>query len=120
MVRKGYMTVKPTDSRWQENTLQQTASQLRLELSFVPPRSVPEEIETAFFALPLAQCFASPEPLQALSVDLGAVAHAAPKKRGFIVTFGYFGADVRDEIAGINAGVDKMERAPNLVWLAVI
>ena len=84
------------------------------------PRSLLDEIKTPFFALPLAQCFASPEPLQALSVNLRAVPHAAPKKRRYIVTFCYFGTDVRDEIASIDALVDKMERAPYLVRLTVI
>jgi hypothetical protein len=55
--------VKPTNSRGQADASQQTASQLRLELPLVPPGPVLEEIKAAFFALPLAQCFAAPEPL---------------------------------------------------------
>ena len=72
--------VKPTDSRRQVNASQQTASQLRPKLPLVPPSSVLEKIQVAPFVLPLAQCFASPEPLQTLSINLGAVPHSAPKQ----------------------------------------
>jgi len=84
-------SVKPTDSRRQEQTFQQTASQLRLKFSLVRPSPVLEEVEAAFFVLPLAQCFAALEPLQALSVDLSAVPHPAPKQGEFVVTVAHFG-----------------------------
>jgi len=117
---EGLHGLKPTDSRRQADAFQETASQLRLELPLAPPSPVLEEIKPAFLVLLLAQCFASPEPLQALSVDLSAVSHPAPEQRGLIVALGHFGTDMRNEIAGIDAWVDQMQRASDLVGLAVV
>src|SRR6266446_4012168 len=117
---EGLHGVKPTDSCRQAHAFQQTVLQLRLELSLMPPCPVLEKIEPALRVLLLAQYFASLEPLQALRVDLGAVPHPAPEQRGLIVALAHIGTDMRNEIAGIDAWVDPMQRASDLVGLAVV
>ena len=86
----------------------------------MPPSPVLDQIESALLVPLLAQHFTPLEPLQALRVDLGAVPNPAPEEPGLIVALAHFGTDMRNEIAGIDAWIDPMQRASDLVGFAVV
>src|SRR5208282_1122114 len=55
-----------------------------------------------------------------LDVDFGAVADGAPAQRQLVVVLAHFRTDVGDELAGVDAGVDAVQRAADLIGLPVV
>ncbi len=77
-------------------------------------------IQPALLSLRLAQYVPSLEAIEHLRVHVSAVPHCAPEKNELAVAVADFRADVSDEAAGIDARVDPVQGATDLVRLAVV
>jgi hypothetical protein len=93
---------------------------LRRQLAFLPPAALFHLIQPALLRLRLAQRLTALESLEHLCIDFGAAADPAPEQRQLVVTLAHFRTDMGDEDSGIDARVDPVQGAADLIGFAVI
>lgn len=110
----------PAHSRRQVETPEHSATQALRQVAFVATSPVAYTVEPAPVGLGL------PEPLplldsgQQLLEGLGAVADRPPKQRELVVAVLHVRSNVRYERPTVDATIDEVKRATDLVGLAVV
>ena len=86
----------------------------------MPQATIFDLIQPAFFRLILAKPFATLETVEQFSIDLGTVAHGPPEQDQFIIVCFYLGGNMGNQMTGIDAGIDKMQRTSHLLGFAIV
>src|SRR5438132_1216615 len=98
----------------------QGAAELSGKAALLAPATMLHLVELTLDPLCATKLLTALEAIHELGIDVGAVAHGAPEQRQLIVVLMHFRRNVSDQRPCINARVDAVQRAPNLVRLAVI
>jgi len=82
--------------------------------------AVPDLVKTAPAGLNHAKLFTTCKSCHGFGVNLSAVLNRTPEQHQFAVTLTHFRADVGNQAAGVDAGVDVMQGAADLFRLAIV
>lgn len=111
---------KPAHPQRQVDAIEQSGTHGLGQFGFMSALTLFDLIEPALAGLFHTRLFTAFQPVEQFAIDLGRSLDAAPEQRQLIILRGDRRADVGNQVTGVDAGVDEVQRAAHFVRFAVV